>query len=529
MKRYISILICISLILTLSIAVSPLVSAESNNEIIRYGKSTIANDDVKYIYEIFELELTKEAPPENIDFSEGGRYISPDELSLAMKLFLSDHPECFYVSSAYSYSILGENIVSITPQYSFTGTALAQARTELEAAVSSIMAGMPSTDNYSKALYLHDRLAERVTYEFVGEHQTVYGALVSGKAVCAGYAAAYQLLLQRAGIVAWKVTGESLNPSTGLMEGHAWNMVMIEDGVCVFTDVTWDDTGDELYHYYFNISKSEIDIDHVTDYTVYTLPDCTHEHHSYFDVSGKVVGDSTTAEELAGMFKLPKNGQREAIVCYNGNDINAFFGRITSTNDLFVALSCGPGEIGIAYSAIGNELHITVTGNFEGVETEPETTANPITEAPTETAIEATTEPVTDPVTEALTENVTEVTAEPVTEASTENVTETTAEPVTEAPTENVTEVTAEPTTEAPTENVTETEAISDKEITETDTSGREEKPTESEKMTDSPDININLSGCKMSTGGAISLFASATAAVIVIKKNKEERKKKKE
>ncbi len=533
MKKYVSFIICISLILALSTAMLFPAAAADTPNIARYGKTTIENEDVKYLYELFEVEFAKASPPEKIDLSESSRSISSDELSLALKLFLSDYPECFYVSSAFSYTSRGENVVEMMPEYSFTGTDLTEARAELEASISSMMQGLPNTNNYDKALYLHDRLAERVTYEFVGEHQTVYGALVAGKAVCAGYAAAYQLLLQRAGIVAWTVTGESLNPATGMMEGHAWNMVMIEDGVCVYTDVTWDDTGDELYHYYFNISKSEIDIDHVTDYTVYTLPDCTHEHHSYFDVSGKVVGDSTTAEELAGMFKLPKNGQREAIVCYNGNDINAFFGRITSTNDLFVALSCGPGSINIGYSALGNELHIVVTANFEGMETEAETDLP--TEAPTDSEIK--TEAVIETATEAesrteeasdtKSENESEAGSQEETDSETVSETETEEGSETERSTEVETETYAESETESETHEMTETELSTDEEPTELATSGEGSesetmainRPDETERQTEEGNVDISIPICKMSTGGAIGVFAAAMAAVGMMRK----------
>ncbi|MBO5670640.1 MAG: hypothetical protein J6S41_03745, partial [Clostridia bacterium] len=100
-----------------------------------------------------------------------------------------------------------------------------------------IMKDLPDGNDYDKALYLHDALAAHVSYVKTGDHQTAYGALVGKKAVCAGYAAAYQLLMKRAGIRNWTVEGSSIDSRTGQTVPHAWNLVWISNDVCVYTDV----------------------------------------------------------------------------------------------------------------------------------------------------------------------------------------------------------------------------------------------------------------------------------------------------
>lgn len=81
----------------------------------------------------------------------------------------------------------------------------------------------------------------------------VYGALVEGKCVCSGYAGAFQLLAQEAGLESIVVTG-FLNGSYA----HAWNKVNI-DGEWQIIDVTNNDT-DYLKNALFNLPDIAGDI-----------------------------------------------------------------------------------------------------------------------------------------------------------------------------------------------------------------------------------------------------------------------------
>ena len=61
---------------------------------------------------------------------------------------------------------------------------------------------------------------------------TSYGAFVNHNAVCQGYALAFKVLMDRAGIPCCYVSSDAIN--------HAWNMVRL-DGNWYHVDVTWDD------------------------------------------------------------------------------------------------------------------------------------------------------------------------------------------------------------------------------------------------------------------------------------------------
>ncbi len=363
MKKLRNLILFLCFLLTAAALLILSAAAGSTAEPLRYGGSTITDPDVAYVYSRLATELTKDTPPETISIADG-KSITVDELQTAYSLFVSDYPECFWAKGNYGYSYNGENIRSISPIYPFTGEALTEAKNDLEAAVEELLGGLPNGDNYEKALYLHDQLAKWVDYEMVGEHQTAYGALVSRKAVCAGYAAAYQLLLNRAGIDAWTVTGVSQKTGEEPV-AHAWNLVWIEDGVCVYTDVTWDDGESDIYHAYFNLSKEEISLDHEPDAGFFTLPDCGHDENSYFDQNDHTVTDYTSIKRLVDFFGPAEDGERKAVFYYEGDDINVFLNRLsTNKNMLFNDLACGSGERTYQLSIMANEIHITVIGNF---------------------------------------------------------------------------------------------------------------------------------------------------------------------
>ena len=95
--------------------------------------------------------------------------------------------------------------------------------------------------DYDITKALHDYLVLNCAYDYdnylhntiPSESYTAEGALLKGTAVCSGYARAYALLMERAGIPCEYVSGYAGG-------GHAWNVVQI-DGEWYHVDTTWDD------------------------------------------------------------------------------------------------------------------------------------------------------------------------------------------------------------------------------------------------------------------------------------------------
>ncbi len=88
---------------------------------------------------------------------------------------------------------------------------------------------------YDKALWLHDYLITHTKYDFNLEHYWADDVLLKGTGVCNGYASAYHLLLEQAGIPSMVITGDTP------LGYHAWNLIQI-DGQWYHVDVTMNDT-----------------------------------------------------------------------------------------------------------------------------------------------------------------------------------------------------------------------------------------------------------------------------------------------
>ena len=131
----------------------------------------------------------------------------------------------------------------------------AENMTWMEQAVNAILQGASGTD-YDKARYFHDAILDRCSYNSgaVSVYQPMsceaYGALVEGSAICEGYAKAFKLLCNRAGI-ACEIVGGTVNG-----EAHMWNYVQI-GGDYYLVDATFDDApGVGAYDYFLKGSSS---------------------------------------------------------------------------------------------------------------------------------------------------------------------------------------------------------------------------------------------------------------------------------
>ena len=226
-------------------------------------------------------------------------------------------------------------------------------------------------DDDDIALWLHDKVAEIITYEFTANDQTVYGGLVEKRAVCAGYARLYQMFLNMAGIRAYTVTGSGINPTTGAGEPHAWTLMWL-DGECFYSDVTWDDQGTELFHLYYARRYSEICVDHQASkgHVETIIPKCQScGDHSYFTVHSPQndFSGSLTVSGVDSVAEVNDDGAGTIVRKYviysktqnllnwlqaNLNDLCMRYGIGTFTPD-----GGGLGRVG----DLGSEFHLTIT------------------------------------------------------------------------------------------------------------------------------------------------------------------------
>lgn len=170
-------------------------------------------------------------------------------------------PEFFWLDGYNTQSMGDEHQVTFQWKYSDLETKRAQVEQAALRALEAVPAG---AGEYETALTIHDWLCENIVYEFSsdGSDQDLYGALVNGRCVCAGYSAAYEYLLTRAGLQAETVRG--MASSDGTTEAHAWSKVQLE-GDTYYIDVTWDDNEDGYDHFWFGLTSTRMGITHFAD------------------------------------------------------------------------------------------------------------------------------------------------------------------------------------------------------------------------------------------------------------------------
>ena len=194
--------------------------------------------------------------------------VSVSQLKTVFEAVYNDHPELFWLDTGYSCKYLRSGrCAEITLKFNETADALEQARLAFQGAAGNIVAqarGLGSQAEMER--YVHDALMGLVEYDVAAPmNQSAYSALVGGRSVCAGYARAFQYIMQELGVPCYYCTGYA-------GEDHAWNIVKI-DGVYQNVDVTWDDTEEPTYNY-FNKTDRELASTHRrTGLSVY-LPAC---------------------------------------------------------------------------------------------------------------------------------------------------------------------------------------------------------------------------------------------------------------
>ncbi len=227
--------------------------------------------------------------------------IIPQDIFDAYVGVLDDHPELFWLTGTAEIKTVtygSDQTLTLKPEFAESTSSLPAMSAALDATVEAYIAGCPDGTDYDRALWIHDMIIHNTQYDpdvlyyarsSADPHfdfaYTAYGALVNHKAVCAGYARAYQLILNRIGIECGYISGTAVN-TKGETEAHAWNYIKA-DGVYYLVDVTWDDPIDEDYadtdhliHDYFSLSSVDMGKDHYPEEGQF-IPDCPETRSPY--------------------------------------------------------------------------------------------------------------------------------------------------------------------------------------------------------------------------------------------------------
>lgn len=216
--------------------------------------------------------------------------VSVNRVKNVIEAVYNDHPELFWLDTSYSckYKPNGE-CIQITLQYNTTVNSLEDAKQNFYSNAQAIIDGAKQFPSVlEKEKYVHDMLLAKVEYDpLAAMNQSAYSAMVNGESVCAGYARAFQYIMQELGVPCYYCTGYS-------GEDHAWNIVKLDKGY-YNVDVTWDDTNPATYDYYNKTDREYADTHVRTNLSVY-LPACNGPSMSDGAMDGEASADGESQE-----------------------------------------------------------------------------------------------------------------------------------------------------------------------------------------------------------------------------------------
>ena len=303
-----------------------------------YAYETLTDDYVKELYmRIAKSVDTVYAP--NITTTGS---LSDYQITQAVEAYKNDHPETFWLKGSSLFVPYGDT-TSVKLDYTVQNDKLIAAKKKFNIAVASVLKNLPSGNDFEREEYINNYIIDNCRYDeeaaenndVQGNENDAYGALVDGKAVCEGYARAFQLLCNKANIDCVLLSG------TADSDNHAWNGVKI-GGDWYQIDVTWDDVDDFIYdsHEYFNLTDSlmyeehtlspkysEIDAEsflNLESWCNFYVPKCTAEKYNYhnycYNYKYPTVSNLDDSDNVStAIAKAAKNGEEYFVVIVDEN------------------------------------------------------------------------------------------------------------------------------------------------------------------------------------------------------------------
>lgn len=210
--------------------------------------------------------------------------VKSNDVKKALCQIKNDEPTISWLGSTYySETVTDGTKIHTSLLEDVDEDEIADMKKKLEKAIEDILKEVPEgADDYEKILFIHDYIVDNTEYDYEGAESggadvchTAYGCLVNGKAVCSGYAEAFQCFMQELDIESGICTGSN----------HAWNYVKL-DGEYYWIDTTWDDAGKkEPKHTFFLFNTEQLLNTRTFDSMQSFVPECT-DDNNYFVRNG---------------------------------------------------------------------------------------------------------------------------------------------------------------------------------------------------------------------------------------------------
>ena len=225
--------------------------------------------------------------------------IEQEDFKKAYYAVLDDHPEFFWIGKNFRYYMRKTDdytVVTVDPDLMSEDVNVIKGdKGKFDSVTNKIINEARKIENtYDKVLFIHDYIVDNTVYDsetldLINNNEnegllnasTAYGCLVNGKALCSGYSAAFQYLIEKLDIDCYRVSGTRVSESGP----HQWNFILL-DGEYYYIDCTWDDpmTSDgqpRKTYEYFLISDGDLFLTHTLD-NEREVPACTGRRYNYY-------------------------------------------------------------------------------------------------------------------------------------------------------------------------------------------------------------------------------------------------------
>ena len=244
-------------------------------------------------YEDFGADILKDLKECKSPIDVSSYNYTLEQMKEALAYIQFDIPEAFNASFSITYT-LANKAISLDVTYKLSKSdydkVLSAIKTIAEGMISDIK-GSNLTDA-EKVLLVHDRLATWCEYDTSASSNdegseyrySMVGLFLNKKAVCMGYADAFNYIMSMLGIESYCCNSTALN--------HTWNIVIV-DGEKYHCDVTFDDPTDDtygrVYHDFVLASTAAItaNLHNATDYDS-TPTDTTYDNYFWRDLMSSV-------------------------------------------------------------------------------------------------------------------------------------------------------------------------------------------------------------------------------------------------
>ena len=280
-------------------------------------------DSEKEIYKSIQSAAGQGLTNVKVPRVDGDKDAIKDLLRRVISAFERDNPQYFWLREGFQFTQNSTTLSFDITCFDFWSTITPQKYlTAMQEKIQQIaVEAQKLPSDYEKALYVHDYLVTHAEYDYDGLEETEktnhdakydyiftpYGCLVNGKTVCAGYAKAYQIIMETLGIECVYIVGDTVGNDTDIL--HAWNLLKL-DGEYYYVDVTWDDNGTEEYpneasHTYFCLTTKDLEITHIVDTETFNIPVCTAEKYNYFAYNDIILTSSSRDSLVSILNKAP--------------------------------------------------------------------------------------------------------------------------------------------------------------------------------------------------------------------------------